>query len=326
MKNILQKLNTFEHLSKNEAYQLMLDIEADKISATHQAALMAFLASRQITIEELSGFKQALLDLSVKVSLDADALDVCGTGGDQKNTFNISTLSALVLAASGVPIAKHGNFGSSSISGSSDILAYFGYKFKTNERELNNDLIKHNLCFIHAPLFHPALKKVAATRKELGIRTFFNLLGPLINPSQVKYKYIGVYNLEIARLYNYILQNEKASYTLVNSVDGYDEISLTSAFKCFCNTSEKIHEPRDFGFDYLNNEDLDAGTSIEHAAQIFLNVLEAKSQKQMNTVIINSAFAMHCYYPEHSIQDCIAICKETLQSGKALNLFKKLIN
>ena len=272
MKELVEKLSTHNKLSEKEAYKFIVNISEEKFNPTQLVACMSFLVKRPISVEELSGFKDALLDLSVKVNLNKKAIDVCGTGGDQKDTFNISTLSAIVLGASGVPVAKHGNHGASSVSGSSDILKHLGYKFKSTSAELNTELDKHNICFIHAPLFHPTLKHVAAQRKELGIRTFFNLLGPLVNPARVKHKYIGVYNQEVGRLYNYVLQKENSKYNIVHALDGYDEISLTGTFKCISQDSEKIYEPIDFGYSNLLKKELFGGDTIEESGRIFENV------------------------------------------------------
>lgn len=327
MKTLLEKLSTHAKLSEKEAYGFIVGINEERFNTTQLVAAMSFLIKRSVTVEELTGFKNALLDLSVKVDLDKEAIDVCGTGGDQKNTFNISTLSAIVLAASGIPVAKHGNHGASSVSGSSDILKYLGYNFKTTSESLNEELEKHNICFIHAPLFHPTLKHVAAQRKELGIRTFFNLLGPLVNPAKVKHKYIGVYNQEVGRLYNYVLQNENSNYNIAHSLDGYDEISLTGTFKTISNETEKIHEPIDLGFSPLLKKEIFGGDTIEEAGRIFLNVLNNEATKaQANVVLVNSAFAMQTYFPGKSIQDCISECKETIESKKASQLFKNLIS
>ena len=326
MKELLEKLSTHSQLSESEAYKFIVAISEERFNPTQLVAAMAFLIKRTVSVEELSGFKNALLDLSIKVELEKEAIDVCGTGGDQKNTFNISTLSAIVLAASGVPVAKHGNHGASSVSGSSDILKHLGYTFRTSSAALNHDLDKHNICFIHAPLFHPTLKHVAGQRKELGMRTFFNLLGPLVNPARVKHKYIGVYNQEVGRLYNYVLQNENAKYAIVHSLDGYDEISLTGTFKCIGNNDEKSFEPFDFGFKSLLKKELFGGNNIEEAGRIFINVLNNEATKaQTNAVLVNSAFAMQTYFPDKSIQDCIVKCRETIQSKKASTLFKNLI-
>ena len=326
MKTTFELLCHGHNLSETEAYQLFQNIYQGNLNPSQISAIMTFYIARPITLNELNGFKKSLLDVCVPVNIDRDAIDVCGTGGDQKNTFNISTLSALVLAASGITVAKHGNYGSSSVSGSSDILNYLGYKFKNNSDDLNKEIDKHNICFMHAPLFHPALKAVATQRKELGVRTLFNMLGPLVNPAQVKYRYIGVYGLDIARLYHYILQQSNTSYTLVHSLDGYDEVSLTNSFKLISSTSEKTIEPIDLGFNLQSQESISGGETIKDAADIFLNVLKNEStDEQKNVVIVNSALAMHSYIPTVSIADCIGICKETIESKKTYILFKNLI-
>ena len=314
-------------LSETEAYQLLQDICQNQFNASQIAAIMVFYIARPITVNELMGFRKALLDVCIKVKLDKEAIDVCGTGGDQKDTFNVSTLSALVLAASGVPVAKHGNYGSSSVSGSSDILKHLGYEFKTNSDDLNREFNQHNICFMHAPLFHPALQTVAATRKELAVKTFFNLLGPLVNPANISFRYVGVYGLEVARLYNYILQQDKADYCLVHSIDGYDEVSLTSSFKHITKYSEQTIEPESLGFSTLKQQDLFGGKTIEDAAKIFVSVLKNEcTQAQKNAVIINSALAMNAYNTSKSIAECVDICKETIESKKTYSLFKNIIS
>ena len=326
MKTTFELLCHGHNLSETEAYQLFQNIYQGNLNPSQISAIMTFYIARPITLNELNGFKKSLLDVCVPVNINRDAIDVCGTGGDQKNTFNISTLSALVLAASGITVAKHGNYGSSSVSGSSDILNYLGYQFKNNSDDLNREIDKHNICFMHAPLFHPALKAVATQRKELGVRTLFNMLGPLVNPAQVKYRYIGVYGLDIARLYHYILQQSNSSYTLVHSLDGYDEVSLTNSFKLISSTSEKTIEPIDLGFNFQSQESISGGETIKDAADIFLNVLKNEcTDEQKNVVIVNSALAMHSYNPTVSITDCIGICKETIESKKTYILFKNLI-
>ncbi len=314
------------HLSENEAFGLFQQMVAGELNASQITAIMTFYIARPITVQELNGFKKALLEVCVPVNMEREAMDVCGTGGDQKNTFNISTLSALVLAASGVAVAKHGNYGSSSVSGSSDILNYLGYQFKNNSDDLNKELDKHNICFMHAPLFHPALKAVATQRKELGVKTLFNMLGPLVNPANVKHRYIGVYGLDIARMYQYILQESKSNYTIVHSLDGYDEVSLTQSFKHITPTTEKIIEPADLGFAIQSQESIFGGNTIKEAATIFMNVLKNEcTQQQKNVVVANSALAMQCSNHELNIDHCIAACRETIESKKTNTLFKKLI-
>lgn len=327
MKTTFELLCQGHNLSESEAYSLFQNICQGNLNASQISAIMTFYIARPVTIEELTGFKNALLDVCVPVNIERDAIDVCGTGGDQKNTFNISTLSALVIAAAGVTVAKHGNYGSSSVSGSSDILNHLGYRFKNNSDDLNREIDKHGICFMHAPLFHPALKAVATQRKELGVRTLFNMLGPLVNPAKVKYRYIGVYGLDIARLYHYILQQSNTSYTIVHTLDGYDEVSLTTSFKYISSISEKTIEPIDFGFELQSQQSISGGLTIEDSAKIFLNVLNNEcTSEQKKVVTINSALAMHCYHQHLTIPECIAICKETIESKKTYTLFKNLIS
>jgi anthranilate phosphoribosyltransferase len=312
-------------LSEIEAYQLLQDICENKFNASQIAAMMAFYIARPITVNELMGFRKALLDVCISIKLDREAIDVCGTGGDEKDTFNISTLSALVLATAGIPVAKHGNYGSSSVSGSSDILKHLGYEFKTTSDDLNREFNQYNICFMHAPLFHPALKTVSVSRKELAVKTFFNLLGPLVNPANINFRYVGVYGLEVVRLYNYILQKDKANYCLVHSIDGYDEVSLTASFKYITKTTEQTVDPETLGFSLLKQEDVFGGKTISEAANIFVNVLKNEcTSAQKNVVIINSALAMNAYDTRKSIAECIDICKDTIESKKTYILFKNL--
>jgi anthranilate phosphoribosyltransferase len=325
MKTTFEKLYYGYDLSEMEAKQLLTSICLGELNSTQVSAVISFYTQRAISIYELKGFRNALLELSRPVYLEKECLDVCGTGGDQKNTFNISTLSAFVLAASGIPVAKHGNYGSSSVSGSSDILKYLGYEFEADPDSLNDELERFDLTFIHAPLFHPALKNVAAPRKELGLRTFFNLLGPLVNPAKVKYKYIGVYNAEVARLYNYVLEQENVKYTIVNSYDGYDEVSLTSAFKFISNNRQSDIEPMDLGFDLISQKDIHGGSTIEEAAKIFQNVLQNEgTEAQKNVVLVNSSLAMQCFN-DKPFEECKALCLEAIESGRAYQLLNDLL-
>lgn len=327
MKNKFEKLSLGFSLDEKESYDLITDISEEKLNVTQISAALAFYISRPITNEELSGFKNALLDLSIPVKLDKKGIDVCGTGGDGKNTFNISTLSALVLAAAGIPIAKHGNYASSSVSGSSDVLKHLGYQFKSTSSELNSDLNNYNFCFMHAPLFHPALKKVASVRKELGVRTFFNIMGPLVNPANISGRYVGVFNLETARLYNYHLQQGKLNYTIVHSTEGYDEVSLTSPFKLYSNQKEQLIQPEELGFKTIQGSSIMSGNTIAEAGDLFVSILKNEcTREQKDVVIINSALAYLCYKPEVNLQDAISYCKEAIESKKAFDLLKKLIN
>lgn len=327
MKSQFEKLSQGYSLTESESYGFITAIIEGRMNATQTASALAFYVARPIQIQELNGFKKALMDYCTPVSLTKSAMDVCGTGGDGKNTFNISTLSAIVLAAAGIPIAKHGNYGSTSISGSSDILKYLGYQFLSSADDLNDHLERSNFCFMHAPLFHPALKNVAQIRKEIGIRTFFNIMGPLVNPANITAKYVGVFNQETARLYNYHLQNEQIDYMVVHSVDGYDEVSLTADIKLLRNTTEKLISPIDLDFPYVTAAELKSGNTIEESALIFVNILEGNgTASQNNVVIANSALAYTCYHPKISYAEAKAICLEVLQSKKAYHQFKNIIN
>lgn len=326
MKLTYDKLSGGHILSIAEAENLMLEICKGTFNEFQIAFILGIYKSRTMSLNELIGFRNALLHLSIPIKLNKPCIDVCGTGGDNKNTFNISTLSAFVLAAAGIPVAKHGNFASTSISGSSDILKYFGYNFKTSEGELQKELDATNLCFIHAPNFHPALKNLVPVRKSLSTNTLFNLMGPLVNPANTEFKYVGVFNKEVARLYNYFLQSTNTNYTIVHSLDGYDEISLTSKLLQITNSSEEIIEKEELAFNPISSTDISAGVSIEDAATIFANVLKNQATTaQKNVVLVNSATAMQCYN-QKSLEECIQLCKESIESKKAYHLFKTILN
>ena len=325
---VLKKLIDLKELSSNEARELMSSIAQGNVNDAQVSAMLTLFLVRSISLNELVGFREILLDLAVPVDLgDVPTIDLCGTGGDGKNTFNISTLSAFVVAGAGIPVAKHGNYGVSSISGSSNVMEFFGYKFSNSNNKLKNEMEKAGLTFLHAPLFHPALKAVGPVRKQLGIKTIFNILGPLVNPARPKYQVSGVYNLEVARLYNYLLQKNHEGYMVAHSVDGYDEVSLTSEVKIFSNLGEDILSPADFGFEVLTQQSLHGGESVEDAATIFINVLKGNgTAAQNNAVIANSALAITCYKGLHEIKDAVSLAKESLESGRALKCFKTLID
>lgn len=328
MKTILN--NLFEHktLTQSEAKEVLFNIASEKYNSSQVAAFMSVYLMRSITVEELSGFRDAMLDLCLKTEFDSnESIDIVGTGGDGKDTFNISTLSCFVVAGTGIKVTKHGNYGVSSISGSSNVLEAIGYKFTNDKNVLQKQLDKSGICFLHAPLFHPAMKSVAPIRKELGVRTFFNMLGPVVNPCLPKYQLLGVYNLEMARLYNYLLQNTKTEYSIVHSLDGYDEISLTSDFKVITKSKEQLFQPSSIGFNKLKQEDLFGGSSVDAAAKLFLSVLNGNgTAAQNNAVAVNAASAIHCVNPEKSYLECIKEAEESLLSKKALNIYKSLIN
>ncbi len=315
-------------LSTLEAYELMSKIGENGFNEGQNTALIIALSCRDIALEEIIGFRNALLDLSIPTTLTQyDAIDLCGTGGDEKNTFNISTLAAFVVAAAGYKVAKHGNYGVSSVSGSSNVLEKLGYKFSNDSSKLEKELNELNICFLHAPLFHPALKNVGAIRKQLGIKTIFNTLGPLVNPAKTKKQFVGVYNLKLARLYHYLLQQDKKNYVVVHSVDGYDEISLTANVQYLSSRGENLLNPTDFGFEMLTQESLFGGDTLEQARDIFVDVISNKgTQAQNNAVIANAAAGIQCFEDKKTLLECVSIAQETLKSGKANELLKKIVN
>lgn len=325
MKTILNNILDQKTLSAEEARKLVFDIVEEQYSPAQVSAFLSAYLMRPITVEEISGFRDAMLQLSSEVEFGFDTLDIVGTGGDGKNTFNISTLSCFVAAGAGIKVTKHGNYGVSSITGSSNLLEAIGYKFTKDKGILEKQLDDAGLCFLHAPLFHPAMSSIAPIRKELGVRTFFNLLGPLVNPCRPKYQLLGVYNLELARLYNYLLQESEVNYAIVHSFDGYDEISLTSEFKLITRTTEQLIFPSFIGFDTFQDRDLFGGDSVKDASELFLSILKGDGSHAQNSVVIaNSGIAIHCARPELSLDDCISMARESLVSKRAYNGYKIL--
>lgn len=328
MKQILQYLFDHHTLTRAQAESILIEIAQNKYNETEVAAFVSVFLMRNISLAELEGFQRALLELAVPLDLGThDLVDIVGTGGDGKNTFNISTLSCFIVAGCGQKVAKHGNYGVSSISGSSNVLEKLGYVFKDNQEDLKNDLLRANLCFIHAPLFHPALKTVGPLRKNLGLRTFFNILGPLVNPAHPKYSLIGIYNLEIARIYQYLLQNQRDKFMLVHALDGYDEISLTHDTKIFSENGAEIYSPQDLSFRNINPEKLSGGASKEEAAEIFKNILEGKGSYEQNAVVLaNSAMALKNTGKYGDYSSCLQLAKASLEEGKALACLEKLVS
>lgn len=327
MKEILQKLTSHLTLEREEARNILKKIAGGEYNNSQVASFLTVYMMRMITVHELAGFRDALLDLCLAVDLsEFDTIDLCGTGGDGKNTFNISTLSSFVVAGTGGKVVKHGNYGVSSSCGSSNVMEYLGYKFTNNRDSLRNQLDKANICFLHAPLFHPAMKTVAPIRRELSVKTFFNILGPMVNPSFPRNQMIGVWNLETARLYNYIYQQTDKNFTIVYSLDGYDEISLTSEFKLISNSEDELLSPEKIGFPLLTPEDLKGGDSVEESVKIFLKIIEGKGNQAQNSVVIaNSGIALKKLYPEKSLPDCFQMAEESLNGGRAFNTLKKLL-
>jgi anthranilate phosphoribosyltransferase len=292
------------------------------------ASFMTIYLMRSITVEELSGFREAMLELCVPVEIaEYDAIDLCGTGGDGKDTFNISTLSSFIVAGAGQNVAKHGNTGVSSICGSSNLLAYFGYEFTNDIDKIRQSLDDVGICFLHAPLFHPAMKNVAPIRKELGVKTFFNMLGPMVNPSFPKKQLVGVFSLELARLYGYLYQDMNGRFSILHALDGYDEISLTGPFKMISNDGERVLNPENIGLPTLNPDSILGGKTIQESAKIFENILKGLGSKSQNSVVLaNSAAALVTANEGLSFTDAVAKAEEVLLSGKALEVFEGLVN
>lgn len=328
MKEILQYLFDHQTLSKAQAKSILLEISKDIFNEIEVTSFVTVFLMRSISLAELEGFTEALQQLSPQIDLGThDLVDIVGTGGDGKNTFNISTLASLVVAGTGQKVAKHGNYAASTISGASNVLETLGYRFKDNEAALKNDLEKGNFCYLHAPIFHTSLKSIAPMRRNLGLKTFFNILGPLINPAKPKYTMIGVANLEIARIYQYLLQKKNADFLLVNALDGYDEISLTSDTKIIDKNGEKIFSAEDLQFKNIDPETIFGGNSIDEAAHIFKNILEGNGTYEQNAVVLaNAGMALKNTGKYGDYDNCLKMAKESLLEGKALNGFKKLVD
>ena len=325
MKDIINKLILHKTLSKDEAKSILINISSGKFNNSLISSFLTVFMMRNITLEELQGFKEALLELCISIDLsDYNTIDLCGTGGDNKDTFNISTLSAFITAGAGVKVTKHGNYGVSSTCGSSNVLENLGIKFSNDNEFLKTCIEKSGICILHAPLFHPAMKHVAPIRRELGLKTFFNILGPLVNPSFPKNQIVGVFNLELARLYSYLFQKTKKNYSIIFSLDGYDEISLTGSTKIISRKQENIYSPKKLGFKTLTQKSICGGKTIGESAKIFINVLSNKGTiSQKNVVIANSGLAISTAL-EVPILEGIERAKESLISGKALESFNNL--
>ena len=327
MKKILQYLFEYKTLSRGQAKEILHNMSRGEYNESEMSAFITVFLMRSITIEELQGFRDALLELCVKVDLGGHALmDIVGTGGDGKNTFNISTLSCFIVAGAGQKVAKHGNYGASSISGSSNVMEQLGYTFKNDSATLKKELVTANICFLHAPLFHPALKIVGPIRKNLGVRTFFNMLGPMVNPASPAFQLVGVYNLEMARIYNYLLQQTGNAFTIIHGLDGYDEISLTNDTKVITNEGEKIMTAEQLGKRMVMAEDIHGGNSVEEAAKIFTKIIKGEGSWSQNAVVLaNAAMALHCTGNYGSYEDAYHAAVESLESGKAYQSLQTLI-
>lgn len=327
MKKILQYLFEHKTLSRDAAKEVLVNIGKGMYNEHEVTAFMTVYLMRSITIDELQGFRDALLELSVKVDLNGhETMDIVGTGGDGKNTFNISTLACFIVAGTGQKVAKHGNYGASSISGSSNVMEQLGYKFSSDGSKLKREIEEANICFLHAPLFHPALKTVGPIRKNLAMRTFFNMLGPMANPANPFFQLVGVYSLEMARIYNYLLQLSGKPFTIIHSLDGYDEISLTNDTKVITKEGEKIMTPEQLGKRMVSPEDINGGNSVEEAAKIFSRIVKGEGTWAQNAVVLaNAAMALHCTGRYKSYDDAYHAAVQSLETGNANNCLQKLI-
>ncbi|WP_147679102.1 anthranilate phosphoribosyltransferase [Algibacter pacificus] len=326
MKNILNRLINHDTLSTEEAKQVIVNISNDMYNPSQITCFLSVFMMRSITIDELKGFRDALLELCLPVNLsDFNAVDIVGTGGDGKHTFNISTLSAFITAGASVHVSKHGNYGVSSTSGSSNVMEHLGVKFSNNEDFLKRSLDQAGICILHAPLFHPAMKNVAPIRRELGAKTFFNMLGPLVNPSFPKNHVLGVFNLEVLRLYSFLFQNTDNNYNIVYALDGYDEISLTGKAKIISNHTEKLFSPEDLGVSKISQDAIFGGDSVKEAANIFVNIISGKGTEAQNNVVCANAGLAIATSKQISHQEGFELAKESLFSGKAKTSLDKLI-
>ncbi|GAB4015656.1 anthranilate phosphoribosyltransferase [Spirosoma koreense] len=327
MKAILNHLFEYKSLTKDQARQVLLGIGRGEYNPAQIASFLTVYMMRSLRLEELEGFRDAMLELCLPVDLAAyDPMDLCGTGGDGKDTFNISTLASFVVAGAGQRVAKHGNHGVSSLVGSSTVMERLGYRFTNDTGELQRKVETAGICFLHAPLFHPAMKNVAPIRKDLGVKTFFNVLGPMINPAKPQKQLVGVFNLELARLYAYLYQQTDKRFMILHALDGYDEISLTGVFKVISNQTEQVLEPRQLGLDTLTPESLAGGQTLDESAQIFLNVLnDEATPAQKQAVLANAAMALLAAEKVQTREEAVALARESLESGRALACFKKLI-
>jgi anthranilate phosphoribosyltransferase len=327
MKQILNHLFENKTFSREEAQKILTSIALGEFNTSQIAAFITAYGMRNITVDELQGFRDAMLDLCLKIDLSNDELvDLCGTGGDGKDTFNISTLASFVVAGAGHKVAKHGNYGVSSGCGSSNVMEYLGYTFTNDEAKLKRSLDEAGICFLHAPLFNPAMKTVAPIRKELGVKTFFNMLGPMVNPVQPKNQIVGVFSLELARLYAYLYQQTDKNYTIIHAVDGFDEVSMTCDFKTFSKKGEVLNRIADLGFEEIKVSEIQGGDTVESSAKIFTTILNGEgTNAQINVVLCNAALAIQTIKQNVSFADCYYEAEESLMNKKALNSFKKLI-
>lgn len=328
MKQVLLRLFDHKAMSREAAREVLLFLAKGTCNPSEMAAFLTVFMMRNITVGELEGFRDAMLDLCISPDLgDYPLIDLCGTGGDGKDTFNISTLASFVVAGAGYKVAKHGNFGVSSVCGSSNIMAHFGYTFTHDSDYLKRKIEEAGICFLHAPVFHPAMAHMAPIRKELGFKTFINMLGPMVNPARPAYQMVGVFNLELLRLYTYLYQQTNKNFVILHSLDGYDEISLTGPFKIVTPRGERILKPEDLGLHTHAPEDLAGGKTVAESAAIFYKILEGNgTPAQQEAVIANAGMAIHCADPNLALPETMQVARESLEAGKAMAAFKKLLS
>lgn len=325
MKTILNRLINHEILSKEDAKNVLVNIAKGDYNTSQIAAFLTVYMMRSVTIEELEGFRDALLELCLAVDLSAyNPVDLCGTGGDGKDTFNISTLASFVTAGAGIRVTKHGNYGVSSKCGSSNVMESLGIKFSNDVGFLEKTIDEAGICVLHAPLFHPAMKNVAPIRKELAVKTFFNMLGPMVNPAFPKNQMVGVFNLELARMYGYLYQNTDKNFTVLHALDGYDEISLTGNTKTISRLSENMLKPEDFGVQQIKQSDIVGGDTVEASAKIFVDILSGKGTDPQNNVVCANAGIAIATVQNITPKEGFLMAQESLRSGKALEALKKL--
>ncbi|WP_369752189.1 anthranilate phosphoribosyltransferase [Flavobacterium sp. WC2409] len=325
MKNILNRLINHEMLSKEEAKNVLINISNGSYNPSQISAFLTVYMMRSISIQELAGFREALLELCIRVDLASyNAIDLCGTGGDGKDTFNISTLASFIAAGAGIKVAKHGNYGVSSISGSSNVMEKLGIKFSNENDFLERSINKAGICILHAPLFHPAMKNVGPIRKELAVKTFFNMLGPMVNPSFPKNQLVGVFNLELARMYAYLYQNTDVNFTILHSLDGYDEVSLTSPTKIITSSMEGMLSHESFGVPHLSQSEIEGGKTIDESAQMFIDILSGIGNEAQNNVVCANAAMAIATVTKCTPLEGFAQAKESLLSGKGLKALKTL--
>lgn len=327
MKNILTRLFNSERLTRDEARKLMLELTAGHCNDSQIASLLTVYQMRTVDVEEFIGFREGLLETRVHVDFSPySPIDIVGTGGDGKNTFNISTCACFVVAGAGYKVAKHGNYGATSVSGASNVIENHGVKFTNDNDRLRRSLEECNIAYMHAPLFNPAMKNVAPVRKALQVRTLFNLLGPVVNPCLPKHQLLGVADLSQMRLYNNVFQSLGIDFAVVSSLDCYDEISLTDKFKVETNRYEMVRSAADFDMRKVDPRELYGGTTPTEASEIFDNVLSNHSTKaQKDVVVINAAFAIQVLDQSLPIAECIAKARESIDSGAALDTLKRFI-